>query len=135
MTLQDEGWTLENHFKQVKLKLYILHRDLLIRGLWAHGTDCIIDVWVTDTDCKSQRSKDPMKVLKTHEKEKKKKYLESCLEQRHHFTPIVVLTNGLVGREAKTLLKKLSTLIAEKSGKSYSEVCGYVNACMSIAIV
>ena len=109
--------------------------DLLIRGLWARGTDCIIDVRVTDTDCKSQHSKDPMKVLETHEKEKKKKYLESCLEQHHHFTPIVVLTDGLVGREAKTLLKKLSTLIAEKSGKSYSEVCGYVNARMSIAII
>ena len=76
-----------------------------------------------------------MKVLKTHEKEKKKKYLESCLEQCHHFTPIVVSTDGLVGREAKTLLKKLSTLIAEKSRKSYSEVCGYVNACMSITII
>ena len=76
-----------------------------------------------------------MKVLETHKKEKKKKYLESCLEQHCHFTPIVVLTDGLVGREAKTLLKKLLTLIAEKSRKSYSEVHGYVNAHMSIAII
>jgi hypothetical protein len=109
--------------------------DLLIRGLWARGTDCIIDVRVTDTDCKSQRSSDPMKVLETHEKEKKKKYLKPCLEQRRHFTPFVVSTDGLIGREATTLLKKLSALIAEKSGKPYSEVCGYVNARVSIAIV
>jgi hypothetical protein len=38
--------------------------DILIRGLWARGTDCIIDVRITDVDAKSQRSKDPHKVLK-----------------------------------------------------------------------
>ena len=34
-----------------------------------------------------------------------------------------------------TIMKKLSALLAEKSRKTYSEVCGYVNARMSIAIV
>jgi hypothetical protein len=33
--------------------------DVLIRGLWVLGTDCIIDVRVTDTDAKSIRSKRP----------------------------------------------------------------------------
>ncbi len=47
----------------------------------------------------------------------------------------MVSTDGLIGKEAKTLLKKLSTLLADKWGKSYSDVCGYVNARMSIAIV
>jgi hypothetical protein len=36
---------------------------------------------------------------------------------------------------AKTLLKKLSSLLAEKWEKPYSVVCGYVNAQMSIAVV
>jgi hypothetical protein len=108
---------------------------LLIRGFWGRGTDCIIDVRVTDTDAKSNLNKDPAKILEAHEKEKKRKYLKSCLEQRRHFTPFVVSTDGLIGKEAKTLLKKLSSLLAQKWGKSYSEVCGYVNARMSIAIV
>jgi hypothetical protein len=34
-----------------------------------------------------------------------------------------------------TLLKKLSALLAEKWEKPYSEICGYVNAPMSIAMV
>jgi hypothetical protein len=76
-----------------------------------------------------------MKVLETHEREKKKKYLEPCLEQRRHFTPFVVSTDGLIGKEAKTLLKKLSARLAEKTRKQYSQVCGFVNARMSIAIV
>jgi hypothetical protein len=67
-------------------------------------------------------------VLATHECEKKKKYLEACLGQRHRFSPFVVSTDGLLGKEAKTLLKKLSALLAKKWEKSYSEVCGYANA-------
>jgi hypothetical protein len=109
--------------------------DILIRGLWERGTDCIIDVRVTDVDAKSNRSKDPHKVLAAHEREKKKKYLGACLEQRRHFSPFVVSTDGLLGKEAKMLLKKLSARLAEKWEKPYSEVCGYVNARMSIAIV
>jgi hypothetical protein len=52
--------------------------DLLVRGFGENGTDCIIAVRVTDTDAKSNRSKDPAKVLTAHEREKKKKYLEAC---------------------------------------------------------
>ena len=112
-----------------------LRGDLLIRGLWARGTDCIIDVRVTDTDAKSNLSKDPAKVLESHEKEKKRKYLASCIAQRRHFTPFVVSTDGLLGKEAKCLLKKLSTALADKWEKPYAVVRGYVNARMSIAIV
>ena len=50
-------------------------------------------------------------------------------------TSFVVSTDGLLGKEAKILLKKLSAMLAEKWEKPYSEVCGYVNARMSIAIV
>jgi hypothetical protein len=97
--------------------------------------DCIIKVYVTNTDTKSNQSRDPTKVLEMHEWEKKKKYFKASLEQRHHFTPFMVSTDGLIDKEAKTLLKKLSSLLAEKWEKSYAKVCGYVNAQMSIAIV
>ncbi len=75
-----------------------------------------------------------------HEREKKKKYLEACLdeaslEQRRYFAPFLVPTDGLLGREAKALLKNLSARLAEKWDKPYSQVCGYVNARMRIAIV
>jgi hypothetical protein len=62
-------------------------------------------------------------VLESHEKEKKKKHLEACLGQRHHFTPFVVSTDALLGREAKTLLMQISTIyFSWQRGKSYSEV-------------
>jgi hypothetical protein len=40
----------------------------------------------------------------------------------------VVSTDGLLGKEAKTLLKKMFALLAKKWEKLYSEVCGYANA-------
>jgi hypothetical protein len=76
-----------------------------------------------------------MKVLAVHEREKKKKYLKPCLEQHHHFTSFIVSTDGMIRKESKILLKKVSTLFAEKWEKPYSEVCGFINAWMSIVIV
>jgi hypothetical protein len=35
--------------------------DLLVRGFWAKGTDCMLDVRVTDTDAKSHSKRDPAK--------------------------------------------------------------------------
>jgi hypothetical protein len=109
--------------------------DILIRGLWTRDTDCIIDICITDVDAKSNRSKALEKVLAAHKQEKKTKYLEACLRQCRHFSPFLVSTDGLFGKEVKTLLKKLSSLLAEKWEKPYSKVCGYVNARMSFAVV
>jgi hypothetical protein len=47
--------------------------DLLIRGFWTAGTDCILDVRVTDTDAKYYCKRTPLKVLESQEKEKKRK--------------------------------------------------------------
>ena len=109
--------------------------DLLIRGLWSRGTDCILDVRVTDTDCKTYCRRDPMKVLDAQERAKKHQYLQACHDQRRDFAPFVVSTDGLLGREAKATLQRLSSLLSEKWHRPYSVVCGYVQARMSIAIV
>ena len=103
--------------------------DLLIRGLWTRGTDCILDVCVTDTDTKSFSKRDPTKELESQEKEKNQKYLEACLERRRHST-----MDGMHGREAKPFAQYLAAKLASKRKKSYSQVCGYVNARLSIAI-
>jgi hypothetical protein len=76
--------------------------DILLRGFWARGTNCIVDFRVTNTDAKSYGHHDPAKVIATQEREKKRKYLEPCLKQRRHFTPFVCSTNGLLGPEAET---------------------------------
>jgi hypothetical protein len=66
---------------------------------------------MTDLDVKSNKSRNPDKVLATHKREKKKMYLESsCLEQQLHLSPFVVSTDGLFIKEAKILvLKRLAS--------------------------
>jgi hypothetical protein len=81
------------------------------------------------------RHSDPAKVIAMQEKEKKWKYLEPCLEQQRHFTPFVCSTDGLLGCEAETFAKRLAAKLAIKWQKTYSQVCGYVKACLSIAII
>ena len=43
--------------------------DVLVRGLWSNGQDAILDIRVTDTDQASYVTRDPEKVLQSHEKE------------------------------------------------------------------
>ncbi len=69
------------------------------------------------------------------EKRKKKKYLKSCTEQRRHFTPFAVSADGMLGKEAKALIRCLASRIAEKYNQTYSHVCGVLRARISIAIV
>jgi hypothetical protein len=72
-----------------------------------------VDVHVTYMDAKSYVKQAPAKVLKTQEKEKKRKYLEPCLENRHHFTPFVGSVDDLLGHEAKTFAKRLAAKLAK----------------------
>ena len=98
-------------------------------------TSCIIDVRVTDSDCPSNLSASPEKVIARHEKEKKNKYLESCLAERRHFSPYVCDCYGLLGAEAQAVNKKLAAKLASKWKAPYSATCGFINARVSIAIL
>jgi hypothetical protein len=109
--------------------------DLLVRGFWENGMDAIINVCCVDTDAKSYSSHEPEKVLKSSEKVKKNKYLEYCLQQRRAFTPFVIPVDGLLGYEAKNLLKRLAFHFAEKWQKPYSVTCGLVKSHISLACV
>jgi len=107
----------------------------LIHGFWEGSTDTIIDVRVTNLDSKSYKNLPPKKALERQEKEKKKKYCKLCENQRRHFTPFAVLTDGMFGFETRAFLKRLAKLLTEKWEKPYSTVRGFINARLSIALV
>jgi hypothetical protein len=87
------------------------------QGFWACRMECIVDVQVTDTYANSYQARDPSSVLKLQEK--KQNYLTACLEQYCHFTPFMVLTDGMMGHEASTFAKHLPAKLAEKWQKPY----------------
>ena len=90
---------------------------------------------ITDTDARSARGKDYTKILASHEKAKKDKYLHSCLQLRKDFTPLVYTVDGIAGREARNAEKRLASHLGTKWGKGYSEMVHYVRVRMALAVV
>ena len=109
--------------------------DASCHGFWERGRTCIFDMRITDTDAKSYRKKEFGKVLSQHEKEKKDKYLQTCLEMRKDFTPMVYSVDGIAGREARNAEKRLATYLAGKWKRGYSQMVYYVRVRMAIAVV
>ena len=73
---------------------------------------------ITDTDARSYQKKEFSKVLEQHEKDKKDKYLQTCLEMRKDFTPMVYSVDGIAGRESRNAEKRLATHLAGKGWQS-----------------
>jgi hypothetical protein len=104
-------------------------------GFWEHGRTTIFDMRIMDTDVRSYRKKEFAKVLEQHEKEKKDKYLQNCLEMWKDFTPRVYSMDGIAGREARNAEKRLGTHLAGKWNCEYSQMAFYVRVRMAIAVV
>jgi hypothetical protein len=112
-----------------------LRGDVGVHGFWRRAATTIFDVRITDVQAPSNQGMDPAKILARHEREKKGKYLEACLERRRHFTPLVYSVDGMMGCEAKAAGKKLASHLSAKWSRTYSEVCGYVLSWQSLALV
>ena len=112
-----------------------LRGDVAAHGFWRRGQTAIFDVRVTDTEAPSHRGSDPDKVLARYEKEKKGKYLDACLRQRKHFTPLVFSVDGMCGIEAQAASKRLASCLSQKWRRTYSQVCGFVRSRLSITLV
>eukprot|EP00957_Ditylum_brightwellii_P191005 14543737-Ditylum_brightwellii.AAC.1 len=121
--------------KKDKEKDNTLYGDVLICHLRRHQTDTIIDVRITDTDAKSYILKPLGKVLFAQEKEKKDKYLQTCLNQNQHFSPFVVLVDEMLGKEAAMVLKQLSWKLAAKWDCPISHASNYVKRMISLSIM
>ena len=81
--------------------------DAGAHGFWQRGRMAIFDIRITDTEARSARGRDFTKVLAAQEKEKKDKYLSSCLQMRKDFTPLVYSVDGIAGHEARNAEKRL----------------------------
>jgi hypothetical protein len=109
--------------------------DLLVHGLFERGIDSIIDFRVVNLDAPSYVNKPSHDVILTAEKDKKRQYLQPCLDQQRQFFPFVVSTDGVLGAEAKAILKQLATKLAHKWSRPYSSVRNYLNTRVSLACV
>ena len=70
---------------------------------------------IVNIDTNSHLAKTMEKCLQESERAKKKIYLESRLQQRRHFSPLVSSVDGLLGVEATDTLKRIASHLV-KSG-------------------
>ena len=90
---------------------------------------------VVNTDAKSHMIKAPKKCLHEAEREKKRMYLEACLQQCRNFSPFVASVDGLLGVEAMETLKRLASRLATNWKQPYSKTCVYIKSRIAITLV
>ena len=69
------------------------------------------------------------------EKENKNLYLQDYMERRSNFTPMVYSADVIPIVEALAKQKRLTALLSYKLKQEYSEICGFVRARISLAIL
>ena len=109
--------------------------DVSAYGFWKRGTTTMFDIRIISLDVGSYLRMTPEKALPKAEKEKKDLYLQACLECRSTFTPMVYSADGIPGAWALAAQNRLAALLSYKLKREYSEICGFVRARMSLAIV
>ena len=95
----------------------------------------MFDIRIVDLDVGSYLRMTPEKALAKVEMEKKDLHLQACLERRRTFTPMVYSADGIIGAEALAAKKRFSVLLSYKLKREYSEMCDFVWARMSLAIL
>ena len=101
-------------------------------GFWKRGTTAMFDIEIVNLDAGSYLR---MTLEKAVVKAKKELYLQACLERRSTFTPMVYSADGIPGAEALSAQKRLAVLLSYKLKREYSEMCSFVRATMSLAIL
>ena len=107
----------------------------MVSHFWKRQRRTVFDARITDADCRSYRNKAPLAVLRQQEREKIRKYKDTCLERRRDFTPLCFTADGMPGREALNAMRQLGTHLAEKWELQRSQMVFYVRVRMSLALV
>ena len=95
----------------------------------------MFDIRIVNRDAGSYLRMTPEKSLANAEKEKKDFYFQDFLEHRSTFTPMVYSADRIPGAEALAAQKRLAALLSYKLKQEYLEMCGFVRARMSLAIL
>ena len=73
--------------------------NIVCHGFYARGTDFILDIYIMDADNPANKVQPVEQIIRGHEHRKKNLYLHKYLDQRRHFTPYVVVSDGSLGEK------------------------------------
>ena len=88
--------------------------NVKVYGLCERGSDCVLDIHITDTGAKSYHYQSSEKVLWRAAIEKYDKYLQLCLDRQQSFVPLVYSVDGMAYKEARAYEKRVASLLTTK---------------------
>ena len=110
--------------------------DIRARGFWNVAQDAFFDVRVFYPNASSNRSTVISSAYRKHEQAKKREYGQRVRDVEHGvFTPLVLSTNGGMGKEATTFYKRLADMIAQKRQHPYPMVMRWLRCRLSFAAI
>ena len=95
----------------------------------------MFDIGILNLDAVSYLRMTQEKALVNVEKENNYLHLQACLERRRTFTLMLYSQDRIPGAKALAAQKILAALLSYKLKQEYSEMCGFLRASMSLAIV
>jgi hypothetical protein len=110
--------------------------DIRARGFWTSQQNAYFDVRVTYPHAQSYLSKSLSSLLQSIENTKKRHYADRINQVDHGtFTPLVFSSCGGMGVETGIALKRLASLIAEKTGEKYCHIISLLRVRISFALI
>jgi hypothetical protein len=110
--------------------------DVTAVGFWGALQRAFFDVRVFDPFAPSYAKKSITTLFKENEREKKKKYGRRIREiEKSTFTPLVFSVSGGCGKECDTVLKKLATMISERTGNTRAAIMNSIRIELSFSLL
>ena len=109
--------------------------DVGIRGLFRPGQLSLVDVTVINTESTTHQRLSPEKAILKAEADKRRKHGREIREARRHFAPFAMTTDGYLGPSAVTVVRKIASAMADKTGIHYSVLVSRIRAGISFAAV
>ena len=109
--------------------------DIYVRHFYSQGKPTLMDTRILDPNAASYRKKPVEAVIASHEREKRRKYAQAAAEQRKDFCPFVVTRDGVTGRAAENVMRRIASTLADRWEMHYSRTSYFVRSRMSIAIL
>ena len=110
--------------------------DVTAVGFWGAWQRAFFDIRVFDPFAPSYAKKSLTSLMKQNEREKKRKYGARIREiEKGSFTPLVFTVTGGCGKECDTVMKKLATMIAEKTHNTHSSVMSWMRTQISFTLL
>ena len=110
--------------------------DIKAGRFWERAVTAFFDVTVTHVNSTSNQCKPTPTIFQGQEDEKKRKYQQRILDvEMGSFTPLVLGTNGGMGKECQRFLKELALKIAGKNDETYATTIMWLRTLISFEIV